>query len=165
LAFAPGSLRDMAGNFAGDSGVLFGSGGYRVKVSAGVVAYSPQQGATSVSRHSSIFLEFDSPVVRGSGSAQLCSGWRPGNPCSSSLTLGDEEIFVLGQRIIISPSSPLMPGQEYNFSISEGFVSYFQGLLPSSVTGAWDYSFTVAAPQVVTDSPPELITSRVDCSA
>lgn len=159
-----GALRDPSGLPVGGSG-FFGSR-YTVQVSAGILLQKPLPGqASGVSRHTSIVLEFDTPVAPGSLSSEvaLCTAWRHDDPCATNVSVPEEGIYFIGRFLILRPAADLQPGQLHNVSLPSDVVRYFGGFLPND-KGAWEYRFTVDAQGAMDSEAPELITGFVDCS-
>jgi hypothetical protein len=163
VSIGTGAFKDAAGNF-NPAGTL--DAGYNVYVTTSISSYFPTNGdATNVTKYTNIMLEFAAPVDTGTGNGfHLCKGWKPTDFCEPKDTVAQTDIFYLGKKMLINPSSDLTSGAQYNISIQADTVKYFAGMSASSA-GAWVYSFTVEPSTGVDTGKPEIITALVDCDA
>ena len=139
--FAPGSVKDLAGNpYAGSTDYNLTTATAPDTSAPTVTSFNPLDEAASVAIASNIVVTFSEAIAQGSGSIVLKTG--AGVTVESFDAASSSNLSLSGNTLTINPTADLGYSTGYKFEFAPGSVKDLAG---NPYAGSTDYSLTTAA--------------------
>ena len=157
VAFAPGSIKDLAGNaYAGTTNYKFTTAAAPDTLAPTVTTFTPADEATAVAIGSNIVLTFSEAIARGTGNIVLKTA--AGAIVATYDAASSANLTIAGSMLTINPTADLGYATAYTVAFAAGSIKDLAG---NGYAGTTTYNFTTApvpdtlAPTVTTFSPAD----------